>query len=363
MRREISLGFVSLAALLLATRGWAQPAPASGPRESAATSRPIVTRQKLFSIPFYLNPQAGPPQEVVLYVSGDRAKSWSLYQRRRATDQKFDFQAGQDGEFWFAVRTDLEPPPSNDSGKPEKIVIVDTVQPELNVAVQPGPSGLLAGKWRVTDPNLDASTFRLQYQLPGEEQWRPVTVEPPSQEADAADYSAEVTWTVAEARGSVRVRAECLDRAGNTATYEDRIELQQVATPPDVLAGASSPPTSTAPAAVPVPALPWASDSGAATGTPQAGSDWRPGSSQALPEPLTANAGAGQAADLLPSAPAANYVFRSHGSGGERAASPVPGAGDSDPSGRERVAVSLGECFLTAGHVRISVCERTGRSR
>ena len=179
MKREIALRIVALLWLLVPSSSILGD-ELSGRSPATATPPPIVTRQRLFSIPFYLNPQARPPQEVLLYVSGDQGRAWSLYQRRRAIDGKFDFQAGGDGEFWFCVRTDQDSLPPTDKAQPEKVVVVDTAEPEMSMNIQVSPSGFLKGRWRVLDPNLDASTFQLQYQLAGEDRWRPVTVDLPA---------------------------------------------------------------------------------------------------------------------------------------------------------------------------------------
>lgn len=238
-------------------------ANAEFPTRTKATVVPILTRQRLFSIPFYLNPQVRPPQEVLLFVSGDQGQTWSLYQRRRALDQKFDFQAGGDGEYWFVVRTDQDGQPPDSNVKPEKIVVVDTVAPELTVTVDVTPSGSLQGRWHAADENLDHTTFRLQYQVPGEDQWLPVTVDLPSPEPQRTEYDGRVSWTVLQRQGSVRVRAEVLDRAGNSAEYDEQIELR--AGVPAPLAGTFSPGVDGRQRERPLinspPPLPWTIDS------------------------------------------------------------------------------------------------------
>ncbi len=208
--------------------------PAGEPTEAtrANTERePIYTRQRLFSIPFYLNPQARPPQEVLLYVSGNQGESWALYQRRRALDQKFDFQAGEDGEYWFVVRTDQDPLSPDAVVRPEKVVIVDTTVPKLTMSVEARSPGSLQSRWTINDHNLDQTTFRLQYQFEGDEQWQPVTVDLPVPNPAAAEYSGEVTWTAGRQQGTVRIRAAVLDRAGNTAEHSDQIELSPTSPP------------------------------------------------------------------------------------------------------------------------------------
>ncbi len=189
---------------------------------------PIVTREHLFSIPFYLNPRQRPPEELFLYVSGNQGKDWSLYQRRAAHQKKFDFQAGGEGEFWFVIRTPRSRSAPDSYAPPEKIVIVDQSKPELDLGVQLGATGQVKASWDANDPGLDTSTFQLSYQRPNDEQWRPVTVRLPVSRGDKA-FSGEVSWAVFGQEGKVLVRAEVLDRAGNKSVTQKSVTLHSVA--------------------------------------------------------------------------------------------------------------------------------------
>ncbi|MEN6405921.1 MAG: hypothetical protein ABFC77_05560 [Thermoguttaceae bacterium] len=93
---------------------------------------PVSTvRQSLFAIPYRIE-QTGDssrqPAEVQLFVSTDRGKRWQMYARAMPNQQRFMFRAGNDGEYWFAIRT-VE---RSGKARPESItspglrVIVDT---------------------------------------------------------------------------------------------------------------------------------------------------------------------------------------------------------------------------------------------
>ena len=189
---------------------------------------PIVTREHLFSIPFYLNPRQRRPEELFLYVSGNQGKNWSLYQRRAPHQVKFDFQAGGEGEFWFVIRTPRSGAAPDSYSHPEKIVIVDQSKPELELNVELGATGQVKASWDANDPALDTSTFELSYQLPNDEQWRPVTVRLPVSRGDKT-FSGEVSWAVFGQEGKALVRVEVLDRAGNKSVMQDRVTLNPVA--------------------------------------------------------------------------------------------------------------------------------------
>ncbi len=189
--------------------------------------KPILTTKRLFTIPFYLNPNSRSTQRVVLFVSGDKGQSWTLYQRRTAQFSKFDFHAGEDGEYWFVVRTTNQSSP-NAVTLPEKIVIVDQHKPEMDVAFEVSPEGVLQAQWTINDPNLNSKSFKLEYQLPDDNRWRPVTVSmPPS--GTSTSYVGDVSWVPANADGRVSVRAKVLDEAGNAAVFEKSVRMHPIA--------------------------------------------------------------------------------------------------------------------------------------
>ena len=243
-----SIGCLSTIALL------AQPLMADA-SQRPGLPQPVLTSNRLFAIPFYLNPNSRTPQRVVLFVSGDKGQSWTLYQRRTAQFRKFDFHAGEDGEYWFVVRTAEQPHP-NAVTLPEKIVIVDQQKPELDMKVELSPDGELTAQWTVNDPNLDAKTFRLEYRQPNDGHWRPVTVSKPPPEASSS-YIDDVSWVPPQAEGDLLVRAEVLDDAGNPAVLEKRVRTYPTATarrPTDeasVVDAQPAPRTGPAPASTP----------------------------------------------------------------------------------------------------------------
>lgn len=175
----------------------------------------VVTRQTLFSIPFAVEDQAQRPSEIYLFVSGSRGKRWSFYQKRPARDGKFDFQAGRDGEYWFAVGTDIVRISPDQNTRPEKIVIVDTELPKIDLEVVALQPGRLSAKWFAVDPTLSSSTFRLTYQTESSPEWKRIDVILPRDQAN--EFDGEVSWMVNET-GTIEVKAEIMDRAGNVGS-------------------------------------------------------------------------------------------------------------------------------------------------
>ncbi|MEN6558992.1 MAG: hypothetical protein ABFC54_12525 [Thermoguttaceae bacterium] len=115
---------------------------------AAAAEPPISTvRQSLFAIPYRIDQTGGDasrqPVEVQLFVSTDRGKRWQMYARAMPNQQRFMFRAGNDGEYWFAIRT-VE---RSGQARPESIatpglrVIVDTRGQNTKSPNAVGPSG------------------------------------------------------------------------------------------------------------------------------------------------------------------------------------------------------------------------------
>ncbi len=223
---------LSLSLLMAASVQGQEPSPRVPPR-----SRPeiTVTRQPLFSIQFYLNPKSALPSAVRLYVSGDLGQTWQLYQQRLPNEGHFDFHAGDDGEYWFAVRTSADRPPTPSTTPPEKIIRVDRQQPELSLRVTVGSTGELIAAWEAMDTNLEPNSFRLQYQISSNDPWQPVSHQ--RRVIDESDpsprYQDQVSWAVAQQSGRVKVRAEIFDRAGNSREAEQEVDLSSAAVAKD----------------------------------------------------------------------------------------------------------------------------------
>ena len=224
MRPIIAYGLAVLVVVVVTTEIVAQATlPVAPPGVE-----PIVTQERLFSIPFYLNPRQPLPSELSLYVSGNQGRQWTLYQKRTPDQQRFDFQAGDEGEYWFVVRTPFTSINPSEQSSPEKIVVVDQTDPQLEVKIEQGSSGQIKANWKALDSYLDTSTFRITYQNPGDETWHPVTVRLPVTTGDST-FEGDVAWLAEAEQGDVIVRVEVNDRAGNEALFQKTITLHSIA--------------------------------------------------------------------------------------------------------------------------------------
>lgn len=213
---------------LMANASTAQAPATRRARSSSDSPEPIVTRQPLFSIPFFINPKAPQrPDKVHLFVSGDQGKNWSRYQTRSILQNRFDFQAGQDGEFWFIVRTHEDPARIDDRARPEKIVIVDRQPPELTLELKTGPADQVVATWEVQDPRLRSDSFKLEYRADPNGSWKPLEVRPRNADDSGSRYVGEHTWSVEVSTDQIEVRAEVYDRAGNSKDERRQLRLGQ----------------------------------------------------------------------------------------------------------------------------------------
>ena len=104
--------------------------------------------------------------EVQLYQSSDRGKTWRFHSRRTTDQSEFPFQAEADGEYWFALKTldrNRQLLPVGDP-QTELVILVDTVQPELEFRIETDPAGRVNCRWRASDTNLDAKSLQIFYQ-------------------------------------------------------------------------------------------------------------------------------------------------------------------------------------------------------
>lgn len=220
-----------------------QPVPPPAAVEPAAES--IPTRLMSFGVPFTVSAQDPLPQEVQLYVSGDRGVTWSLYGRKRPAanmapeESEFPFRAARDGLYWFALRTIDRSGHARPDGplQPELKVLVDTTPPQLELNANVGAAGELATSWKIYDQHLAYESFKLEYQPAGPATsapaWQSVAVELPRDGALRTLLTGNTSWWAKTDAAAIDVRAEVRDTAGNVTVVNRRVNLPRVAKQPD----------------------------------------------------------------------------------------------------------------------------------
>jgi hypothetical protein len=176
------------------------------------------TKQNFFRIPFQTDPSERRLKQVQLYYSTDQGASWHPYNSVTPEQRFFDFQASQDGVYWFAVRTvdaDGRGNPLNMQGAhPGLKVCVDTQPPTIRLRALPPRDGEVGVEWEVRDENLDAVSLRLEYRLPAVTEWLPLGGE--------LAATGQRYWKPA-GNGAFEVRLKARDRADNWG--EEKITL------------------------------------------------------------------------------------------------------------------------------------------
>lgn len=226
----------------------------------AALPEPIYWKQHLFLIPYQWGSAAEPgaARAVWLFVSKDRGASWQKISEAKPDVKAFNYRAEGDGEYWFAVRTFDKQGRAWPQGpyQPELRVIVDTTLPRIDeFRAHVAPNGAIDIQARVADSNLDPNTWKFEWQADPASAWQPVTlqgatVQPIGNTGIPLGGSLiRALWQPSPVMRPGALRGIVTDRAGNSATYQVRLDGRPVASGPLLTsAGVST--------AVAIPAVP-----------------------------------------------------------------------------------------------------------
>ncbi|MCA8996639.1 MAG: hypothetical protein KDA80_06635 [Planctomycetaceae bacterium] len=221
----------SLRLLLSLCRGrWSLCAATVGAMALAVTPvhgdvPPVFSKSRQFRIPFQFDQQELSQlgaEEIRLFVSTDHGETWALAESVPPAKARFSFQAPNDGEYWFSVKSlvsnNLEYPAGPHA--PGLKVHVDSIPPEMVLDLSEESPETLSLSWSLRDEHLDLSSLKLEYQEPGDETWYPVAIE--------ATPSGRTSWTFS-GEGTVRVRGAIADLAGHQRTTERKLEIERTA--------------------------------------------------------------------------------------------------------------------------------------
>lgn len=192
----------------------------------ALALEPLYTNTPRFRIPFQFDREEMTrigAVEVQLHVSRDRGGSWSLSESVSPAAQRFTFDAPQDGEYWFAVRTiDLRGQAHPDGPlQTGLIVVVDREPPTLSLTVSDVGGGEFEARWQAVDEHLDLSSLRIETLEAASGVWQPLLGAP------AASGSSR--WLPQLRTGTVQVRGSVSDLAGNATSAEANAAPQRPA--------------------------------------------------------------------------------------------------------------------------------------
>lgn len=185
-------------------------------------SAPVYTSKTQFRIPYHYDQaeiERLGAREIRLYVSTDRGVTWNHLKSVAPMARKFPFQATQDGEYWFSVRTLDSKNQLHPSGRvfePGLRVVIDTTPPQLDLDLRQLSPGKVQLIWNAEDKYLDPSKLVLEYAQNGSQNWQRVIVAPHSK--------GQTTWSISQG-GVVSVRGVIKDRANNIGSSQKQLRV------------------------------------------------------------------------------------------------------------------------------------------
>jgi hypothetical protein len=227
---------ICLTSLLTLSAGLASVARAQAPSDGIIYSQKSVMR-----IPFEVDATERRLREVQLYVSEDRGLTWQKASSAAPDQRFFNFRAERDGLHWFTVRTvDMAGgirPPTLEGVRPGLSVYVDTHPPVIVLRARPAREGMATVEWDIREDNLDLSSFSLEYRLPGNVEWIPLSAQ--------AAVAGQHTWSPGT-NGVFDVRLRVRDLARNEGDAKITLapngqEVRGANSPPDQELQGSSP--------------------------------------------------------------------------------------------------------------------------
>lgn len=237
-----ALAAAELASVLFvaaAGRTFGQTPQPFAPPPIAAAPALIYWKQHLFLIPYQWGSAAEPgvARAVWLFVSKDRGASWQKISEAKPDVKAFNYRAEGDGEYWFAVRTFDKMGRSWPQGpyQPELRVVVDTTLPRIDeVRGRLVENGAVEVEARASDANLDANSWRFEWQPDPLSPWQPAVLQKTTNTAigngaqscmlPAPTSQIHGIWQIPPGARPTAFRGIVFDRAGNSSVYQTRIE-------------------------------------------------------------------------------------------------------------------------------------------
>jgi hypothetical protein len=188
----------------------------------APAPKKVYTQKTNFKLPIRIDDKdRASIQEVRLYVKMGPGSQWQSIPVP-PSQSVFNYQAPQDGEYWFSVatvdRSGRQTPPDVNNEPPRLIVIVDTRPPEVTLHKMTAVSGDLYLQCEVQDANPDPSKIKVEY-LAKDQTWKALDALPDQNglyRCPGPDQCAGLA------------RATVSDRANNTTVRELNLMASEV---------------------------------------------------------------------------------------------------------------------------------------
>lgn len=185
----------------------------------------FILGSQSFSIPFTVDQAGAQPVAVRLFVSRGQGNDWQLTDEIKpdAASKQFQFQAEDDGEYWFATRTIDAAGRAHPAGEitPQLKVFVDTTKPAIALRAEADDQGRIYAALNMDDAT-PLKLVQLRYATDMIKSWQAVEV---SQKAS----SGEIQFDPKQGWKLLSLQLVVSDAAGNQTVINQRVRRPRVA--------------------------------------------------------------------------------------------------------------------------------------
>jgi hypothetical protein len=167
-----------------------------------------------FVIPFNVDVTGQAPREIQLEYSDDGGANWNLYSRSDVRSKQFQFEAPQEGEYRFRLKTlDSRGRSFDNPGEP-LVVVVDTTKPTAELILDIDPRGMMHAEFTIRDTELDPTSIQLSYHTESITQSREIPFEL-LRGQKPGQWVGTGAWNIPDSTKLLSVRLTARDKAGN----------------------------------------------------------------------------------------------------------------------------------------------------
>ena len=185
----------------------------------------FILGSQSFSIPFTVDQAGAQPVAVRLFVSRGAGDQWKLTDQIKpnAVSKQFQFQAEDDGEYWFATRTIDAAGQAHPAGDitPQLKVFVDTTKPAITLNAEADDQGRIYAVLNMDDAT-PLKLVQLRYATDMLKSWQPV-------ELSQKTSSEEIQFDPKQGWKLLSLQLVVSDAAGNQTVVSQTIRRPRVA--------------------------------------------------------------------------------------------------------------------------------------
>ncbi|MDA9934142.1 hypothetical protein N9B88_00100 [Rubripirellula sp.] len=185
----------------------------------------FILGSQSFSIPFTVDQAGAQPVAVRLFVSRGPGNEWKLTDQIKpnAVSKQFQFQAEDDGEYWFATRTIDAAGQAHPSGEitPQLKVFVDTTKPAIALEAEADDQGRIYAALNMDDAT-PLKLIQLRYATDMLKSWQAVEVSQKSS-SGKIQFDPKQGWKL------LSLQLVVSDAAGNQTVINQMVRRPRVA--------------------------------------------------------------------------------------------------------------------------------------